>query len=437
MTVRDEASAETRPEGDRVRFSRGRVLGNETGSTIVVIAMSLVALVSMVALAVDLGMLLTARSEAQRAADASAHAGATEFWLRQDPDEATAPALEQALAFAGSNSIRNASVRTGTYGTGTWEDNVLRQDFEEGFIEIFPDEMMVRTTIQRTGVSTWFARIFGVNAVDVGAAAAAAVRFAGSATCVKPFAVPDAWDDRNVNYLVGNQPANDPATGEYYKRFEWNSNPPPATGYGSAFRDALDPAIKGDWGRRMRLRSGNQSTSPGPSMYFSWELPDDPNMPDLCPGGTGGQSTFQLNICSCNMNRIVLGETYETLTGAAMGWVRNGMQDLIKQDPYAAWDPVLQQVVRSDPKFGHWSNSPRVITVTLFDPRILLTDGDFKSGKQSIQFNNFASFFIEPLTGGGQNNDIEGVLLPLARGMGAAGPGETAGSLVRILQIVE
>lgn len=416
---------------------RQGLVGNEAGATIVVIAVSLVAMVSVVALAVDLGMLLTARSEAQRAADASAHAGATEFWLTRDADAATAPALAQALTFAGTNTIRNASVRTGTLGTGTWDGAVLRQDFEEGFIEVFPDEMKVRTTILRSGVPTWFARVFGVDEVDVGATAAAAVRFAGSATCVKPFAVPDAWDDRNGNFLVGNQPANDPATGEYYKRFEWNSDYPPATGYGSAFRDDEDPAIQGDWGRRMRLRAGNQSTAPGPSMYFSWELPEDPNMPKTCPGGTGGQSTFQLNICSCNTNRILLGQPYETLTGAAMGWVKNGMEDLIKQDPYAAWDPVLQQVVRSDPKFGHWTNSPRVITVTLFDPRILLTDGDFKSGKQGIEFNNFASFFIEPLSGGGQNDDIQGVLLPLARGMGTAGPGETAGSLVRILQIVE
>jgi hypothetical protein len=415
-----------------------RIVDNERGATVVIFALSLVALTSVVALAIDLGMLLTARAEAQRVADASAHAGAAEFWLRQETKEAVQPALEQALAFAAGNTIRHDAVQTGATGGASWVGDVLRYDFEEGFIEVMPGEMKVRTTLRRAGIPTWFARVFGVREVDVGASAAAAVRFAGSATCVKPFAVPDAWDDRNDDGFVGNQPANDPSTGEYYKRFEFDSSPPPSTGYGSAFRNQADPAIQNDLGRRMRLRAGNQSTSPGPSMYFSWELPDDPNMPKTCPGGTGGQSTFQLNICSCNMNRITLGTQYETLTGAAMGWVRNGLGDLIAQDPGARWDPVLREVVGSDPKYGHWSNSPRMITVVLFDPRILLTEGNFKSGKQPIQFNNFASLFIEPTPpGSGQNDDIFGVLIPIARGMSTAGPGEMEGSLVRILQLVE
>lgn len=416
-----------------------RILDNERGATAVVFAISLVALTSVLALAIDLGMLLTARAEAQRVADASAHAGAAEFWLRQDVATAVKPALEQALAYTAGNTIRHTPVQTAATGAEHWVGNVLRHDFEEGFIEVIPSEMKVRTTLRRDGIPTWFARIFGVREVDVGASAAAAVRFAGSAVCVKPFAVPDAWDDRNDDGSVGNQPGNDPATGEYYKRFEFGgSGPPPSTGYGSAFRNPQDPAVQNDLGRRMRLRAGNQSTSPGPSMYFSWELPDDPEMPKTCPGGTGGQSTFQLNICSCNMNRITLGTEYQTLTGAAMGWVRNGLRDLIAQDPYARWDPVLKQIEGTDPKYGHWSNSPRLITVVLFDPRILLTEGNFKSGKQPIEFNNFASLFIEePPPGSGQNDDLFGVLIPIARGMAAAGPGEVEGSLVRMLQIVE
>jgi hypothetical protein len=417
---------------------RSLVLGNEQGATVVIVAICLVALTSVVALAIDVGMLLTARAEAQRVADASAHAGAAEFWLVHDPPAATRNALDQAIAFAAGNTIRNAPVQTGATGGESWQGSVLRYDFEDGFIEVMPGEMKVRTTLLRRDVPTWFARVFGVNEVDVGARSAAAIRFAGSAVCVKPFAVPDAWDDRNNDGFVGNQPANDPATGEYYKRFEVVASNPPATGYGSAFRNPEDPVVQNDLGRRMRLRAGNQSTTPGPSMYFSWELPDDPNMPKGCPGGTGGQSTFQLNICSCNMNRIVLGQQYETLTGAAMGWVRNGLTDLIKQDPNARWDPVLKQVTGTDPKYGHWSNSPRVITVVLFDPRILLTEDNFKSGKQPIVFNNFASLFIEePPPGSGQNDDIFGVLIPIARGMAAAGPGEVEGSLVRMLQIVE
>jgi hypothetical protein len=411
---------------------------NRDGATSVVVAICLVALISMAAIAVDLGMLYTARSEAQRVADASAHAGAAEFFRREDAWSSMDDALEAAVQFAEDNTIRGVPVNTTATTGRTWAGGVLSFGFDEGLIEVFPADMRVRATLTRTGIATWFARVFGVEEAGVSASATAAVRFAGSATCVKPFAIPDAWDDRNNDGMVGNQPANDPATGEYYKRFEWNPGHPPSTGFGSAFRNHVDPQVRNDWGRKIRLRAGNQATTPGPSMYFSWELPDDGNMPKACPAGTGGSSTFQLNICSCNMNPIGLGTTYSTLTGAAMGWVRNGLGDLIDQDPHARWDPVLKEVVGSDPKYGHWTNSPRVITVPLFDPRILLTQDEFKSGKQDIVFNNFASLFIEaPDPGSGQNSDIFGRFLPIARGVGTVGAGQTAGSLVRILQIIE
>jgi hypothetical protein len=415
-----------------------RPVANERGATAVIVAISMVMLISIVALAVDLGMVLTARAEAQRVADASAHAGAAEFWFAADAREASPAALRSAVDFAAMNTIRHRAVRTTATTGERWVGNVLRYDFVDGYIEVMPDDWRVRTTLHHRGLPTWFARVFGVNEVDVGAQSAAAVRSAGTATCVKPFAIPDAWDDRNNDGFVGGQPSNHPSTGEYYKRHELHNMPPPSTGFGSAFRNSLDPQVQNDWGRRVRLRAGNQATSPGPSMYFSWALPEDANMPKSCPGGTGGQSTVQLNICSCNMNGITLGRTYETLTGAAMGWVRHGLEDLIKQDPNARWDPVLKTVVGSDPKFGHWTNSPRLITVPLFDPRILLTEGSFKSGKQEIVFNNFTTLFIEPSPGGsGQNDDINGVFLPTAKGMYAAGPGEVAGTLIRVLQIVE
>ncbi|MGH2394838.1 MAG: pilus assembly protein TadG-related protein, partial [Candidatus Limnocylindria bacterium] len=52
---------------------------DERGSTIVFVSLAMAALLSIVALAVDVGMLYTARGEAQRAADAAALAGAG--WL--------------------------------------------------------------------------------------------------------------------------------------------------------------------------------------------------------------------------------------------------------------------------------------------------------------------------------------------------------------------
>ena len=51
----------------------------EEGSATALVAVSLTALVSLLALGIDVGMLFNARSEAQRAADSAALAGASAF----------------------------------------------------------------------------------------------------------------------------------------------------------------------------------------------------------------------------------------------------------------------------------------------------------------------------------------------------------------------
>src|SRR3989454_12536765 len=60
--------------GTIMRATRG--IANETGSVIVIVALTLVVLLGFLALGIDLGMLYTARTDAQRAADAAALAGA-------------------------------------------------------------------------------------------------------------------------------------------------------------------------------------------------------------------------------------------------------------------------------------------------------------------------------------------------------------------------
>jgi hypothetical protein len=151
--------------------------------------------------------------------------------------------------------------------------------------------------------------VFGVDTVAVSARSAAAVRYADRAECVKPFIIPDFWADYNNDGAVTDKRSN-----EHYRRFERNPTAwPPETGIGSAYRNGLDPNIKNDHGRIVRLMAGNQANAPSPSMYFGWDLPDDPTLQQTqCPGGTSGQSTYRRNICLCNKNHIRIGETYYT-----------------------------------------------------------------------------------------------------------------------------
>jgi hypothetical protein len=408
------------------------------------------------ALAIDVGVMMTGRSEAQRATEASAHAGAIEFMFTKNPADAVQPAAAKAAEFVGLNSIRFGGIEN-ALGQSSWSEGVFLQPFEEGLIEVIRDSQKVRTTVTREAVPTILFSLFGLNSLPVTARAAAQVNFASTARCLKPFAVPDAWDDRNRDGRIGNQPSNDPSTGsgEYYKRWDLETAAawPPATGYGSEFRnnpttpfgrdlaslppddwERYDPQVEEDWGRRIRLRAMNPGGTPSPSMYFTWHLPEDPPS-GSCPGGTGGQSKWLKNICHCNNSKIELGTPYETGTGAQIGILGHGMSDLIKQDPYATWNPLTREVENS--MFTPWHNSPRVATVALFDPRQLLVEGTNYSGIQSVVFNNFASIFLLPLPAGqGANiDDVYGIFLPYAQGASGGGPLE--GTLVRRLQIVE
>ncbi|MCK5482256.1 MAG: hypothetical protein KAJ13_01085, partial [Gemmatimonadetes bacterium] len=79
---------------------------DQRGATLVLVAISLVVLISAAALAVDVGLLTTARTEAQRTADMAAHAGASALIYSPYSEEA---ARSEAIAFAARNEVRGES----------------------------------------------------------------------------------------------------------------------------------------------------------------------------------------------------------------------------------------------------------------------------------------------------------------------------------------
>lgn len=136
-----------------------RKLRERRGAAIALVALCMVALLSAVALAVDGGMLLTARTEAQTLADAAAMAGAGALIQNQGD---SAIAAQAAAAFgSANNTVRGEHVP------------ILPED-----VEVIVDEWTVRVNVRRTAdrgnaVPTFFARVFGVNQVNVTADAAA------------------------------------------------------------------------------------------------------------------------------------------------------------------------------------------------------------------------------------------------------------------------
>ena len=130
-----------------------RPTANERGATILVVALSMLGLLSVMALAVDVGMLLTARAEAQRAADSAALAGAGALIFEPDDDD---PARAEAEQFGEMNTVQGELVQI---------------DREEDVdVDLANERVTVRVhrdDIRGGPIGTWFARLFGTEGIGM------------------------------------------------------------------------------------------------------------------------------------------------------------------------------------------------------------------------------------------------------------------------------
>ena len=183
--------------GWKVKFcKRVNAASNQKGATLALVAVSMVALLGFAALAVDVGNLLTIRAESQRTADASALAGAGHLLI--DADDSLG-AVNAAMTFAARNSVNGAAV-----------------SLDSGDVDVDLDSMIVTTRVYNTTTrgnapATFFARVLGINSVDVvtyaraWAAPANGIEAGGTIEdCVLPVGLLDYYDtDGNGEYTDG------------------------------------------------------------------------------------------------------------------------------------------------------------------------------------------------------------------------------------------
>jgi hypothetical protein len=399
------------------------------------------ALLSLAAIGVDTGMMFTVRSEAQRAAEAAALAGAGLYMNvgegGEAPDSATV-----------AEKAREYALQLNRVGSGFADSAV---------VEVFESEQRVRVTVYGKA-SLVFARIMGRRLQDVDAVAAARVMGAAGARCVKPFALPDMWaegkgptgsapgwgQDLNRNYVwdPGSGRRNDPNQGEtwnfdpaedFYKKWSDppSDDPGPVTGYGGALRDAT--GYTGDQGRPMLIKAADpgqndyNSTMISPGQFLPFIMPEDPEMEnDACPGvigsGQNGAGSYCSNIAQCNNNVIRADSTYGLKSGNMRTPTKKGV-DLLIGDDDTTWEEALAGAETS-----------RVIKVALFDPKETYQAGtyDSRSGKQvlhEVKINNIALIYVQ---GFDSDGNLMGKFMKYAEGVSRG-----AGSTVRSLQLVE
>jgi Flp pilus assembly protein TadG len=360
-----------------MRARIGRTWRDERGVTLIVVGGGFMALMAATTLAIDVGMFMTARSQAQNSADAGALAGAVALVFNDfDNRSASGPAVQSAIGASQSNQVIRGTVSVTasdvTFPTGPNGNNRVR--------------VTVRRTSQRGNpVPTLIGPFFGVPTVDIMATATAEASPANAETCVMPFTIPDKWaekqtgawdpdDEFNMFDGKGTQLAN----ADVYVP----PGQPGATGYSPT----------ADRGLQLVLKSNNQNKT-APSFYNPWDLP-----------GSTGADDYRNNIASCNTNIVAIGDPMNTEPGNMVGPTAQGTADLIGKDPDAYWDSYCNCV-----KGSQFGKSPRIAIVPLYDP-VYYETGKHNGNNASLRVANYLGFFIEKL----QGNEVVGRVTPIA-----------------------
>ena len=364
-----------------------RLRRDESGMTYVFIGLGFMAFLGASMLAIDVGMLMTARSQAQNSADAGALAGATALGFDNFDDRTpSGPAVTNAIAAATTNQVmRNPATGEGTV-------SVTPNDVE--FLNDAAGEpTQVKVTVYRTAargnpVSTLIARYFGISNVGIGATATAEVSPANAMTCVKPFTIPDKWNEKQTPPWTED---------DTYDAFDNKGRP-------LANPDIYIPADQAGYtgynteanrGTRLVIRAatGNNITV---SFYFSLSLGK--------PVITGGDE-YRWNIGNCNTTIYHWKDPLTQEPGAMEGPTVQGADDLIAKDPTAYWDTAANDVRGS----RYNGQSPRVFPIPLYDP--IVYDSGKRNGRGAdLVTANWIGFFLENT----QGNGIWGRIIPIA-----------------------
>jgi Flp pilus assembly protein TadG len=368
------------------RFTRLR--RDESGMSYVFVGLGMMAFLSASMLAIDVGMLMTARNQAQNSADAGALAGATALVFNDfDDRSASGPAVTNAINTSIANQVMAHNV------------SVNATD-----VQFLPDAMgnqtRVRVTVRRTAsrgnpVSTLIAKYFGLLATDIGARATAEASPANAMNCVLPFTIPDKWTevqtptwDPEDSFDMVDKKGKPVANPDVYIGPESKSS---YTGYDAERDKGMLITLKADNGSKI-----------APSFYQAWDV----------PGSNNGADDYREAIGGCRDYTMGFGDTFVAEPGMMTGPTNQGMNDLIAQDPNAYWDSVHNKVVSTR------NPSPRVRAIPLFDP-VYYDTGKREGKNASLKFVNYLGFFVERM----QGNEVVGRITPIGGQRRGAGFG--------------
>ena len=367
----------------------------QKGQTIALVAISMVSFVAIGALAIDLTSLYSARSEIQRAADATALAGAKAFvdsGVMTDPTLLQSRALPMAQAYATAAAPQNLVAGAAPQLVGSPQ------------ITTTPGNPTITVKLQRTNLPLFFAHVWGNNFASVSATATAEAynppsaqtgggEFLPSAPkCVKPLLVSNLAPGGAKGAMFVN-----PATGQLMSASQF---------VGLPFNDVKSFCQAGQPGCQP------QNGAPGARRYLPMH---DPNLHNYLPACTLN-SDFAKSVAGCDG---VAFTAHQCGGGARAAWDPNvnnsaaavtaGLQCLLHSGGGNKLDSIpnaflagngllISPGTYSQTRYGVASTdniltSDSIITVPIFDQK------QFSHGNQQVTVVGFLTLFVKTVSG--------------------------------------
>lgn len=382
---------------------------NDRAVSVLIIAVAMVFVLAMAGLGVDLASLYVARSQAQRAADAAALAGAKTFVDQgcasgigtdisgtcQDLARQRAEAVGNSNLIAGVNpNIKDADI---TFPSTTTSDPQIQVVAGRGTYDGLD---------HGNPLSTFFIKVFGIDSASVSATATAEAYNPSSdtaptgTTCVKPWLLPNCDYDNSTPLNISC-----PGTAASF-----------IVGTGADAQIANSSAI----GELISIKPGDPSQASAPSQFYPVFLPPG-DLGSNCPScastqtSAGSQSgaQYRQNIECCSTQPIVCGQsTIQAITGNMVGPTQQGVRCLIHEGGgnsggQDTFDPSTWQILSGgyySPAGTAITTSDSIATIPIYDGSNICPGGSSGSCTTAATINilGFMQVFIKSVDSGTQ-----------------------------------
>ena len=328
----------------------------EQGFVLVVVAFTLVILIGFVALGVDTGVLYSARTAAQEAADAAALAGAFTYI---NPPNAAQPAT--ATAHATQIALNN---------------KILGKAITAADVTVTPDVANRRVTVTITTTqNTYFANALGISTanISVTAIAEAAAKSTG-ACCTRP------WFLSNTIF------ATDPICTSKCDASQLLINP--TTKEVTAFAGTKI-------GAQFTIKPQEPGNALSPGEFYLIDLPD-------ADGKTSGGASYEEHIVNGAPTASACLGSYSVLTGNKLGPTQQGVKTLIGNPPRYEWVAPAQYRRKSDSKI--FDMAENVVIAPIWDVCSLsdfCPDEKLSGTTPTLQMIGWGVLFLEDVSGSG------------------------------------